>query len=79
MVKVVKVAEAKARLSELLKRVESGEEIVIARGNVAIARVVPETDQPNPAATLAAMRARRRRYSPATREEIRDWIEEGRR
>ena len=79
MAEVMKVADAKARLSELLSRVEAGEEIVIARGNVPIARVVPETDWPNPEATLAAMRARRRRYDRASREEIRDWIDEGRR
>ena len=75
----MKVADAKARLSELLSRVEAGEEIVIARGDVPIARVVPETDQPNPQATLAAMRARRARYGRTTGEEVREWIEEGRR
>ena len=79
MTEVMKVADAKARLSELLNRVEAGEEIVIARGNVPIARVVPETDRPNPEATPAAMRARRARYGRTTREEIRSWIDEGRR
>ena len=74
----MKVADAKARLSELLNRVEAGEEIVIARGDVPIARLVPETDQPSPQATLAAMRARRARYDRASCEEVRKWIEEGR-
>ena len=37
----VKVAEAKARLSELLAKVEAGEEFVIARGHEPIARLVP--------------------------------------
>lgn len=36
----VKVAEAKIRLSELLARVEAGEDFIIARGNEPIARLV---------------------------------------
>ena len=39
--KKVNVHEAKTRLSELLKRVESGEEIVIARSGKPVARLVP--------------------------------------
>jgi prevent-host-death family protein len=37
----VKVQQAKTHLSALLKRVEAGEEIVIARGEKSIARLVP--------------------------------------
>ena len=37
----VKVADAKTHLSELLVRVQAGEEIVISRGNVPVARLVP--------------------------------------
>ena len=37
----VNVHEAKTRLSELLKKVESGEEVVIARAGKPIARLVP--------------------------------------
>ena len=40
MVDQVNVHEAKTRLSELLARVEGGDEIVIARGGVPIARLV---------------------------------------
>lgn len=40
MVKVG-VHEAKTRLSELLRRVASGEEILIMRGRIPVARVVP--------------------------------------
>ena len=39
--RVVKVQEAKTHLSSLLSAVESGEEIVIARGDHAVARLVP--------------------------------------
>lgn len=38
----VKVAHAKAHFSELLSRVEAGEEIIIARRGKAVARLVPE-------------------------------------
>lgn len=37
----VNVQEAKTRLSELLRRVESGEHIIIARAGRAIARLEP--------------------------------------
>ncbi len=38
---VVTIHKAKTELSKLLKRVEAGEEIMIARGNKEIARIVP--------------------------------------
>lgn len=38
----VTVATAKARLSSVLAEVENGEEIVITRRGVAVARIVPE-------------------------------------
>lgn len=41
MVTVVKVADAKTRLSALLAAVETGEEFVIARGDRPVARLVP--------------------------------------
>lgn len=37
----VKVQEAKTRLSELLREVEAGAEITIARGRIPVARLVP--------------------------------------
>ena len=41
MTTLVKVQHAKTHLSALLVRVEAGEEIVIERGNVPVARLVP--------------------------------------
>ncbi len=38
----VPLNEAKTRLSELIRRVEAGEEIVIRRGSMPVARLVPE-------------------------------------
>lgn len=40
-VTTVRVHEAKAQLSALLARVEAGEEIIVARGNVEVAKIVP--------------------------------------
>jgi prevent-host-death family protein len=41
----VNIAEAKARLSELIDRAVSGEEIVIARAGKPMARLVPVVEQ----------------------------------
>ena len=38
----VPLNEAKTRLSELIKRVEAGEEVVIRRGPTPVARLIPE-------------------------------------
>jgi prevent-host-death family protein len=40
-VRTVTAAEAKAGLSELLRRVEAGEETVVTRNGVPVAKVVP--------------------------------------
>lgn len=44
MVYQVNVQDAKTRLSELLARVEQGEEVTIARGGKPIARLLPLAD-----------------------------------
>lgn len=41
MSRIAKVHEAKTHLSSLLADVEAGEEIVIARGDVPVAKLVP--------------------------------------
>ena len=47
MTEVVTIHKAKTELSKLIKRVEAGEEIVIARGNKPVARIVaPEVAKP---------------------------------
>jgi prevent-host-death family protein len=75
----VKVAEAKAHLSELLARVEAGEDVIISRGNDPIAvlsRIRKEKDIHN---TIAEIRAMRAQAQPVTQAEIREWRDEGRR
>ena len=44
--RVVKVHDAKTRLSELLREVEEGSEITISRGSRAVARLVPQAQPP---------------------------------
>jgi prevent-host-death family protein len=74
----VKVAEAKAHLSELLARVEAGEEVIISRGNDPIARLSRIRKENNIATTIAEIRAMRQMAKPVTQEEIRAWRDEGR-
>ena len=50
----VSVAQAKARLSEILARVESGEEIVITKRGIPVARLCPER-RPKKALDLGAI------------------------
>lgn len=42
----VGVHEAKTRLSELLRAVEAGEEVIVTRGGQAVARIVPAGPPP---------------------------------
>ncbi len=79
MTVVVKVAEAKTHLSELLARVEAGEDIVIARGDKPIARLTPIDERRRRLDAIEAVRAVRARAKPVTQEEIRAWRDEGRR
>ena len=46
VIEPVNITEARARFSELLKRVEMGEEIVIAKAGKPIARLVPFRARP---------------------------------
>jgi prevent-host-death family protein len=79
MTVTVKVGEAKTHLSELLARVEAGEDIVIARGNDPIARLTRIQRRSDVEAAIEEIRAARGRAKPVTQEEIRAWRDEGRR
>ena len=79
--------EAKTHLSELVARVEAGDEIVITRHNKPVARLVPVAGVP---AELVERRRRAvaelqdigrtmiARGGPITREELLEWVREGR-
>jgi len=73
----VNLAHAKAHLSELLDKVEAGEEVVVTRHGRAVARIlsVVRKKQPLPLEDLAAFRAtmpRLRRLSADLLREARD-------
>jgi len=53
----VSVAEAKAHLSEVLSRVEAGEEVVITRRGRQVARLAPIRKTLQPVPSLAKFRA----------------------
>ena len=76
----VKIAEAKARLSELLARVERGEEFIIARGDRPIARLMPFDEAARGRTAVEAMLALRDSgtIKPVTQAEICAWIRGGR-
>lgn len=74
----IKIGEAKTHLSELLVKVEAGEEIIIARGNEPVARLVKANDLKSREQLIAAIRTERSRRKRVTADEIRTWKEEGR-
>jgi prevent-host-death family protein len=77
----VKVAEAKTRLSELLAKVEAGEEVVIARGNDPVAKLSAIDDRARRRAAIEAMLRERDdgTRQKVTLEEVLAWRHEGHR
>ncbi len=76
MTRHVKVAEAKTHLSELLVKVQRGEEFVITRGSEPVARLVPVDELAHRRSLVSAIRTERARYKPVSQAEIRDWKHE---
>ena len=77
----VALFEAKNRLSELINRVEAGEEIAITRRGKVVARLVPPAPEEagqRARAAIASLRASRKGVSLG-RLNSRDLIREGRR
>jgi prevent-host-death family protein len=73
MTTVVKVQEAKTRLSALLAEVEAGADIVIARGDTPVARLVPVA-KPGPRAMgFVAYRVPETFFEPLPEEELAAW------
>ncbi|TIS18007.1 MAG: type II toxin-antitoxin system prevent-host-death family antitoxin [Mesorhizobium sp.] len=75
----VKVGEAKTHLSDLLAKVEAGEEVIIARGNDPIARLSRIRKDTDLDTLIEEVRAARARAKPVTTEEILAWKHEGHR
>lgn len=57
----VSVSEAKGQLTELVRRAEAGEEVVLTRHGQAAARIVPAASKPTAAEKMAAMEAIQKR------------------
>jgi len=79
MTVTVKVAEAKTHLSELLAKVEAGEEVIISRGNTPVARLSRIRRDNDVDALIAEIKAQRAGRQVTTQDEIREWRDEGRR
>jgi len=70
------VHEAKTHLSRLLERVEAGEEVVIARGKIPVARLTA-VGAPRPRRKFGALRGRARVtaafFEPLSTDELDRW------
>ncbi len=77
----VPVAEAKAKFSEMLRRAGDGEEIVVTSHGRPVARIMPpDNPRPSRAQWIAdLMELRRGTAGGATRDEVVQWIHDGRR
>jgi antitoxin (DNA-binding transcriptional repressor) of toxin-antitoxin stability system len=78
------VLEAKNRFSELIERAEKGEEVIITRHGKPVVRFGKPDDSAEARRERAReaiewVRANRPKNSGITQEEIRAWINEGRR
>jgi prevent-host-death family protein len=74
--KMVNVHEAKTQLSRLLERVESGEEVIIARAGKPVARLVPlATASPRriPGRLKGMVHIPDSFFDPMSEEELREW------
>ncbi|WP_192362487.1 type II toxin-antitoxin system Phd/YefM family antitoxin [Mesorhizobium mediterraneum] len=76
---IVKVGEAKTHLSNLLAKVEAGEEVIISRGNDPIAKLSRIPKNNDLGALIEEVRAARARAKPVTTEEILAWKHKGHR
>ena len=76
---IVKIGEAKTHLSDLLAKVENGEEVIIARGNDPVAKLTRIQKDKDVGPVIHDITAARTGRAATTAEEIRAWRNEGRR
>ncbi len=79
MTVIIKVGEADPQISELLDRVEAGEEVVIERAGQPVARLTRVVPGQDVTAVVAEIRAARAGYERTTADELVAWKHEGRR
>lgn len=73
---IVTIHNAKTNLSQLLARVEAGEEIILARGKEPIARIVPFQSRARKrefGAMRGVVSVGPEFFEPLTAEELADW------
>lgn len=70
---VIKTGEAKTRLSELLACAKAGEEVMNARGDVPVAKLVPVARHENAHAAVADLLAGRAGLAATTADELIAW------
>src|SRR3569623_2764765 len=73
----VTLAEAKTHLSHLLDQVEAGEEVVITRRGLPIARITPVEKPKHAVKSLAEFRSRMPRWRKSSAELLRELRDEG--
>lgn len=78
MTVTVKIAEPEGQLSELLDKVEAGEDVIIVRGEVPIARLSQLPQKRGVGDLIATIRSQRDLRSAVSSSEIRSWRDEGR-
>ena len=76
MPRIVNVGEAKARLSRLIACAEAGEDVIIARNGVPVARIVPV--ERTVGETIALMRRERGRRPHVSAADVRAAKQHGR-
>jgi antitoxin (DNA-binding transcriptional repressor) of toxin-antitoxin stability system len=76
---IVNIGAAKTRLSELIVKVEAGEDVVIARDGNPVARLSRVRRDTDVATLIAEIRAARAGLEPTTAEELLAWRDEDRR
>lgn len=73
MARIVKVQEAKTHLSAILTDVEHGDEVVIARGNVPVARLIPIQESPARELGFVPYRVPEQFDEPLPEDELAAW------
>lgn len=75
----IKVGDAKTHLSELLTKVENGEDVVIARGNQPVARLVKISNSETRRSLVETIRSERSARFVTSSDDIQTWRREGQR
>lgn len=76
----VTIHAAKTTLSQLIERVHAGEDVVIARGSVPVARLVPivgDAPKRRPGTLRGRVKVPKSFFDPLPKEELEAWGEKG--